>query len=581
MLEKSNQETGQKPKVLVPITFQHEDLLTARSQVLTKNPYALVAQMYAASNEQPHIYFKQLDSFERALATFSAATLALRDAQNVPTLEEIASLDLTPEAKLKTQSQLSSATYLSNSAALAFAGYVGLHELSLKPVVDYKDEFSFGKSRDSQDRVQLQKILVGELDKQLQAESKKPSATSMTATKTDAMLVYTNPTSPNRAPLTTILSHLYTSWINQYTHDVAKNLLATELAELDIPDFKLQYENLTFEDGKLQQKHTKITVDERIMPVRVDQVIGNTEYVTELTQFVTQLLLYDPVTRKNPVTVPSVVFTYGDPGCGKTFTAHAIMRHAISLAEKYDKPLWAFTHSVTDYASEFQNKTAVELAKLAQAVTDFAGPVLMYGADIDVVAKARSSRMTSEEEKTLGVYFRFFDGSLIPKNGKFLSLLDANYVDDMDPAFKSRVIDKTVILKRYESAENFAEYVKRTLERKSKLITFSDTEFQSLGKLLLESHLNNRQITNQIDNFVASANCVTEDWLTWNPAQIQEAQSDMFRSLTAKKLEERFIEFIASVQTMEEESRRKKLEENMASFAHSLSLEPDPLIQAK
>jgi hypothetical protein len=565
MSDKPQQPNANKQTITVPVSYAKEDLLTARSHVLGKNPYALVANMYALSDEQPHIYHKQLDSFERALATFSAAAIALRDAQNLPTLEEIASLPLIPDAKTIKQSQLSSATYLSNSAALAFAGYVGLHELGLKPQSDFTNEYSFGKSRDSQDRKLLQQLLVSELDKQLQFESQKQPATS------------DDPNPSQRAPLTTILSHMYTSWINQYNHDIATNLLATQLAELQIADFKLQYENLTFERGKLQEKHTKITVDERIMPVSVDQVIGNQEYVSELTQFVTQLLLYDPIARKNPVTVPSVVFTYGDPGCGKTFTAHGIMRHAIMLAEKYDKPLWAFTHSVTDYASEFQNKTAVELAKLAQAVKDFAGPVLMYGADIDVVAKARSGRMTSEEEKTLGVYFRFFDGSLIPKNGKFLSLLDANYVDDMDPAFKSRVIDKTVILKRYDSADDFAEYVKRTLERKSKLISFSDTDFQSLGRLLLESDLNNRQITNQIDNFVASANRVTEEWLSWNASQIKEAQSEMFLALSAKSLEERFTEFITSVHTMEEESRRKKLEEQIASFTHSLSLEPDPV----
>ena len=87
-----------------------------------------------------------------------------------------------------------------------------------------------------------------------------------------------------------------------------------------------------------------------------------------------------------------------------------------------------------------------------------------------------------------------YDGSRIPKNGKFLAVMDANYITDIDDATKSRLFDTIVKLERFKTPEEFGEYARRYLTKGAPAIGVKADEWSEIGKNLIEGPLSNREI---------------------------------------------------------------------------------------
>lgn len=471
----------------------------AGARVLPKKSlYYVVLGELSQDTRNTSAQIQYLDTFECALSVFRTAALELRTIMDVLTLEQrlgaqqqaAKAQEQQPASSEKPaavtfasvkeedglQKQITDAIVFSNRYALAFAGHVGLALLESEPG-DIINRFSFGTKYDaSKDRDELAALLVktAAADFLRICSSKREKKES----PTDDDLKYT-------------LEAIFTSWINQFHwrtfHDVGQLH--------GITDVKMSFKNYSVTAGEFKRRYDVVVVDERFMQVSKDDVIGSEDFGAVLWDNMLKLSAFEPARKTNPYDPASVIFTYGEPGGGKTFTVHAYIQSFAELCKSKGIALWALTHSTTDYASHYQNKTANELAALAGKINAFPGIVIMYVADADNIFQSRKDpRLTAEQQQTLSVYFKMFDGTFIPKNGKFLTIMDANYLEGIDDATKSRLFDEIVELKRFSRPEHFAEYARRLLTKGTKAIGLDDAAWNEVGAYLLSCPLSNREM---------------------------------------------------------------------------------------
>jgi hypothetical protein len=214
-----------------------------------------------------------------------------------------------------------------------------------------------------------------------------------------------------------------------------------------------------------------------------------------------RLLCWDESRRENPLSPPQATFTFGDPGGGKTFTAHGLIREAAELAKRKGLPFWAFPLSITDIGSKYQNESPQKLNEYIEQIVAFPGAVAMYIADADAVIPSRENQhATPEDIKLAGVFFSMFDGSRIPK-GKFLPIMDANFTDNMGEALKSRIMSAQLLeLKRFASADEFSKYAKGYMTRGGAVVGVTEDGWNEIGQYLINSKLNNREISNLLND---------------------------------------------------------------------------------
>ena len=526
-----NAEQDTVKTIVSTTTIQEETqttgLLALQRRTSQPNPqtipfYQLVIDEFAQNTRNTTSQIQYLDAFEKAVAVFRSTALELRKTMGVLSLEQrLASLEQgiqptaaeqqTSQTKLGAASQASSisqkpiatdttlnqdlktqindAIFFSNRYALCFAGYVGLGLLGTDhaPVENF---FSFGttydKSKDRDDltsrlaRMAMQDMLrINQEQEKIPQESNDPQSLQ---TKSDTILKE-------------ILQSSFTSWINQFRIDTFKDIVQ----QYGLTNLVLQYDHYSMKSGIGKKKHDLVIVDDKFMNERKEDVIGTQELGQRLWSNCLKLAAYDHDRKKNPYDPASVIFTYGEPGGGKTFTAHAYIQSFAELCREKGISVWALTHSTTDYASHFQNKTANELSALAGKIKEFPGVVIMYVADADNIFQSRKNpSLTSEQQQQLGVYFKMFDGTMIPKNGKFMAVMDANYLEGIDDATKSRLFDEVVEVKRFSTVSDFSELARRSLTRGLTTTGVIDTEWEKIGEYLLQCPLSNREIQHVI-----------------------------------------------------------------------------------
>lgn len=445
--------------------------------------YDVVVQELSDGTRNTPAQLRYLDAYEQALAVFRAAAYQLRLEMDVLGLEQrlearqnAASQDNeSPDALRK---RITDAIVFSNRYGLFLAGNIGLSLLGLDKRADIQNQATFGAQQDAgKDKEEHTSMLarqgISDLTRVLAERRKQPSPV------TDDDLKYT-------------LEAVFSAWVKQFNWNTFKEV--TEPFGLD--KTRMQYGQFSAEGGLFQRKYTTVQVDERFMLARRADIIGSEGYVKTLWNSMIQLLAYSHERRQNPYNPPGCVFTFGAPGGGKTFITHALVRELEQVCTERGIPLLALTHSTTDYASHYQNLTANQLSDLATRIRNFPGPVIMYVADADNIFLSRNDpNLTAEQRQTLSVYFKMFDGQLIPKNGKFMAVMDANYIEGIDDATKSRLFDLILELPRYDKADDFASLARMQLTKGlGSGVPITDAEWVELGQYLLQTPLSNREI---------------------------------------------------------------------------------------
>ncbi|MCB9749890.1 MAG: AAA family ATPase [Myxococcales bacterium] len=242
-----------------------------------------------------------------------------------------------------------------------------------------------------------------------------------------------------------------------------------------------------------------------LKPVRTGDIVGNREYVEAGLRLARDVAAYDLRQRRSPKTINPVLFGLGRPGCGKTITAHAIGNYFLEFCEQHDIPARFRVIRRTDWASSYQNASASTLIKIfKEEVYGFDGVCGVYWPDIDTAFASRASGdLRSEEKSNLGAVFGIFDGTLIPRDGKWFMICDANYMQ-MDEATVSRIAQNPFTVRGPTSAEDYVTLLRDVLLRDVRdRVSPDDPGWAEIGRTLVESDLSGRQVESVAGNIRA------------------------------------------------------------------------------
>ncbi len=233
-----------------------------------------------------------------------------------------------------------------------------------------------------------------------------------------------------------------------------------------------------------------------LLPISPEDIVGNKEYIEAGLRLARDVAGFDFERGENPKKLNPVLFGQGAPGCGKTITAHAIGNFFLDYCRERGVPARFLVIRRTDWASSFQNASANQLVKIfKEEVQAFAGVVGVYWPDIDTAFAARSDPgLRSEESNILGASFGIFDGTLIPKNGKWFLICDANYMN-MDEATLSRITQDPYKIYGPVTPEDYVELMReKKLKEFAPLLQLNDEEWLEIGQLCIDHGFSGRNI---------------------------------------------------------------------------------------
>ncbi len=244
-----------------------------------------------------------------------------------------------------------------------------------------------------------------------------------------------------------------------------------------------------------------------LKPVQIAEVVGNQDYLQAGLKLARDVAAYDLAARRGPKQLNPVLFGLGRPGCGKTITAHAIGHYFLEYCRQRDIPARFKVIRRTDWASSYQNASAATLVKIfKEEVYGFEGVCGVYWPDIDTAFASRSSGdLRSEEKNNLGAVFGIFDGTLIPKDGKWFMICDANFMQ-MDEATRSRIAQNPFTVKGPTTAAEYVQLLREVLlgELRAFVAVGEEARWPEVGAALVAADLSGRSVESVAGNIRAA-----------------------------------------------------------------------------
>jgi len=312
-----------------------------------------------------------------------------------------------------------------------------------------------------------------------------------------------------------------------------------------------------------------------LLPVAPEDIVGNQDYLQAGMRLARDVAGFDFVQGQNPKRINPVLFALGPPGCGKTVTAHAIGNYFLQFCRARGVPARFLVIRRTDWASSYQNASAQKLVEIFRRdVHAFPGVVGVYWPDIDTAFAARTDPgLRSEERNILGASFGVFDGTLIPRNGKWFLLCDANYLN-MDEATLSRITQDPYRLSGPTTPEDFVSLMRdKKLKDWQDLLPLSGEEWQGAGRRCLESGFSGRNVEALCRKIATEIEDVEppEEFYRADYDGRRRILRDLSRPMPASRLQEIMEAFARFEKEAEAESLRKRFEERVQEIVFHLS----------
>ena len=244
-----------------------------------------------------------------------------------------------------------------------------------------------------------------------------------------------------------------------------------------------------------------------LKPIAIEDVVGNREYVEAGMRLARDVAAYDLERGESPKKINPVLFGLGRPGSGKTITAHAIGNYFLDYCRDRGVPARFKVIRRTDWASSYQNASAAQLVKIfKEEVYGFDGVTGVYWPDIDTAFASRGSGdLRMEEKNNLGAVFGIFDGTLIPKDGKWFMMCDANFMQ-MDEATRSRIAQNPFEVNGPTTVEDYVTMLRDVMLRDVKqFVNPEDPRWDEVGQRCVDGDLSGRNcesITNNIRSHI-------------------------------------------------------------------------------
>jgi DNA polymerase III delta prime subunit len=322
-----------------------------------------------------------------------------------------------------------------------------------------------------------------------------------------------------------------------------------------------------------------------LKPVGIDDIVGNDEYVQAGLKLARDVAAFDLEAGTSPKRLNPILFGLGRPGCGKTITAHAIGNYFLEYCRERDIPARFKVIRRTDWASAYQNASANQLVKIfKEEVYGFEGVVGVYWADIDTAFASRSSGdLRSEEKNTLGAVFGIFDGTLIPKDGKWFMICDANYMQ-MDEATTSRIAQNPFTVPGPASADDFVKLMRDVLLRDVKrFIHPDDPRWLEVGQLCVDKELSGRNVESIANNIRAHVQDFEypDDYFKASLDRRREIIDALSKRVSIEEMIQRITRFAEFQVAAEDKAARDRFEREVEDMVRQLNAGREATERAK
>lgn len=340
------------------------------------------------------------------------------------------------------------------------------------------------------------------------------------------------------------------------------------LEDINISVLGKYFEGFTYSMGEFGD-------NSHLMQVRISDIIGNEDYVRAAVKLSKDIAGFDLETLENPKRINPILFAMGSPGCGKTVTAHAVGNFFLDFCRDRGIPSRFVIIRRTDWASSYQNASAKQLIDIFKRnVLGYRGVVGIYWPDIDTAFAARGdSGLRNEEKNVLGAVFGLFDGTILPKNGQWFMLCDANYLN-MDKATISRITQDPYYVKGPVTPEDFVHLFRDIkLSGHREFLKFTNEEWQEFGEKCIEYKLSGRSIDNVSRKVVATI----EDFEfpdEYYKADIEEKRKiikEYSNTVDYEKVDEILKHYMQFEKEAEKKSAKKKFQDRVDEITNYLS----------
>jgi hypothetical protein len=312
-----------------------------------------------------------------------------------------------------------------------------------------------------------------------------------------------------------------------------------------------------------------------LLPMTPDDIVGNADYLQAGMRLARDVAGFDFHQHRNPKRINPVLFGLGRPGCGKTVTAHAIGNYFLDYCAERDIPAKFQVIRRTDWASSYQNASALNLVRIfREEIYGFDGVCGVYWADIDTAIASRSSSgLRMEEKQNLGAVFGVFDGTLLPKDGKWFLICDANTMH-MDEAAISRIAQNPFTV---EGPTEVAHYVRlmRDLQLRDlhQFLPADQEAWVRLGQAAVARNLSGRAIDAVCGNIRASIQDFEypDSYFKASHEERQRILGDLSNQLSEEAIRQLMVDWHEFQREAEERAQNEQFEADVEGLVRQLN----------
>lgn len=312
-----------------------------------------------------------------------------------------------------------------------------------------------------------------------------------------------------------------------------------------------------------------------LKPVRPADIVGNEAYLEAGMRLARDVVAYDLERGESPKRVNPVLFALGRPGCGKTITGHAVGNYFLDYARSRGVPARFRVIRRTDWASSYQNASASELVRIfREEVYGFDGVCGVYWPDIDTAFASRGSGdLRMEEKNNLGAVFGIFDGTLIPKDGKWFLMCDANFMQ-MDEATVSRIAQNPFSVKGPTTPQEYVRLLRDVLLRQEqRFVEADEASWLEIGRCCVEGDLSGRAIESIAGNIRAHIQDFEypEHYFSSEFEQRAAIVETLSRRIEAPRVQQQIVEYLQFHKTAEEKAAKNRFDSEVDSMVRQLN----------
>lgn len=445
-------------------------------------------------------------------------------------------------------------------AVTVFGDELMAHLAELAPTPELTDDLESQGLEDlleAEPRAAIEKLLrlaAGYLDVQAKRQ---PGATAATVVERSSWVVMT---------LHAFVAQLAGA-VERLTHHGRLRPFGIALSKRDVVIGDVAYE------GFRRKARGDTVVD--LKPVRPEDIVGNESYLDAGLRLARDVVAYDLERGESPKRLNPVLFALGRPGCGKTITAHAVGNYFLEYAKQRGIPARFRVIRRTDWASSYQNASASELVRIfKEEVYGFDGVCGVYWPDIDTAFASRGSGdLRMEEKNNLGAVFGIFDGTLIPRDGKWFMLCDANFMQ-MDEATVSRIAQNPFDVKGPTTPEDYVRLLRDVLLRgEQRFVDADDAAWLAIGKRCVDGDLSGRAVESIAGNIRASIQDFEypDHYFSADFDTRKKLVEELSVRIDAGRLDQEIDEYVQFHKSAEEKSARDRFEREVDVMVQQLN----------